>query len=118
MGAQRDIQFQTKYNEPLPNTKVENLARTMCVHSRVYIRDIMDWSKVPRDAKHQFREYACELAEIVGVDGHSNSDESTATQLELLRVAALLFINKVESGRAISTETYGQLKEAMELTDG
>ena len=64
-----DSGFQKKYNEPLPNAKVEELAATLCVHSNVFIRSRNAWSKVPLDAKHQFREYACELADILGVDG-------------------------------------------------
>jgi len=61
--------FQTKFNDPLPNAKVEQLARVLCVQSKVFIRTLEDWDKVPLDAQHSFREYACELAGVLGIDG-------------------------------------------------
>ena len=105
--------FQTKFNEPLPNPVVEDLATTLCLHSGIFIRDLNKWNEVPLTVQHQFREYACELADIVGVDGFSKDSELTK-----LRVAAMHFINKVESGRAYSFETYKQLKEAMGIEHG
>ena len=113
--------FQAKYNEPLPNRKVEQLARVLCLQSKVFIRYLEDWGEVPLEAQHQFREYACELADLLGVDclsGDPEESEPSPIDYCALEAAARRFIAKCEGTaedgrRAHSRESYAQFKQAL-----
>jgi flagellar biosynthesis/type III secretory pathway protein FliH len=63
-------EFQQKYLAEFKNPLVEHLARSLSQQAG-YIREYSDFTKLPDDAVHSFREMAAEYASILEVDPYT-----------------------------------------------